>query len=77
MSQSVGFPNFRSVMLSFALAVMLALGAFPALAAPPSAPPLTVDATLTNLWYGAIPPSGPKGPVLVFVHGLGGDYQTG
>jgi hypothetical protein len=74
MSQSVGFPNFRCVALSFALVLMLALGAFPALAAPPSAPPLTVDPNLQNLWYGANP-SGPNGPVLVFVHGFGGDYQ--
>ena len=72
MSQSVGFPSFRSVVLSFAL--MLLLSVFPALAAPPSAPPVTVSATLPNLWYGAIPPSGPKGPVLVFIHGLGGTY---
>jgi hypothetical protein len=50
------------------------LGVFPALAAPPSAPPVTVDPTLPNLWYGAIPPTGQHGPVVVFVHGLGGTY---
>jgi hypothetical protein len=74
MSQSVGFPNFRSVAWSFALALLLALGVFPALAAPPSAPAITVDPTLPNLFYGAIPPNGLNGPVLVFVHGLGGTY---
>ena len=73
MSQSVGFPNFRSVMSSFALPLVLSLGVFPALATPPPAPPV-IAATLPNLWYGAIPPSGPKGPVVVFVHGLGGTY---
>jgi hypothetical protein len=75
MSQSVGFPNFRSVARSFALALLLTLGVFPALAAPPSAPPVTVDPVLPNLWYGAVPPNGLNGPVLVFVHGYGGDYQ--
>jgi hypothetical protein len=75
MSQSVGFPHFRSVVSSFALVLILSLGVFPVLALPPTAPPLTVDGTLPNLWYGAIPPSGPHGPVLVFVHGLDGEYQ--
>lgn len=39
---------------------------------PPVAPPPTPDPTQPNLFYGAIPPNGPNGPVLVFVHGLGG-----
>jgi triacylglycerol esterase/lipase EstA (alpha/beta hydrolase family) len=39
---------------------------------PPGAPPPTPDPTQPNLFYGAIPPNGPNGPVLVFVHGLGG-----
>jgi len=72
MSQSVSSPNFRSAAWCLALALML--GVFPALAAPPSAPPVTVDPTLPNLWYGAIPPTGQHGPVVVFVHGLGGTY---
>jgi len=51
--------------------------------APPSAPAVTVDGSLTNLFYGAIPPSTgpcasnaicPGPPVLVFVHGLSGTY---
>ena len=74
MSQSVGFPNSRSVAWSFALALILTLGVFPALAAPPSAPAVTADPTLPNLFYGATPPNGPNGPVVVFVHGLGGTY---
>ena len=75
MSQSVGFPIIRSVMSSCVLALMLSLGVLPTLAAPPSAPPVTVDGTLPNLWYGAVPPHGQKGPVVVFIHGLGGEYQ--
>ena len=74
MSQSVGFPNSRSVAWSIALALLLTLGVFPALAAPPSAPAVTVDPTLPNLFYGANPLNGQNGPVLVFVHGLGGTY---
>jgi len=54
--------------------------------APPSAPPVTVDSVLPNLFYGATPlttstPPGPCAsatecptPVLVFVHGLTGSY---
>jgi hypothetical protein len=54
--------------------------------APPSAPPVTVDGVLPNLFYGATPlttstPPGPCAsatecptPVLVFVHGLTGSY---
>jgi len=43
--------------------------------APPAAPPITIDATLPNLFYGATPPSGSHAPVVVFVHGLSGNYQ--
>src|SRR6202167_5138748 len=34
-----------------------------------------VDPTQPNLFYGAIPPNGPEGPVVVFIHGLGGTYK--
>ncbi len=44
-------------------------------AKPPAAPPVTVDPTQPNLFYGAVPPNGLKGPVVVFVHGLGGTYK--
>jgi Dockerin type I domain len=74
MSPSVAF-NFRTGALSFTLVLILALGMFPALAAIPPAPPLTVDPTQPNLFYGAIPPNGPNGPVIVFIHGLSGTYQ--
>lgn len=76
MPQSSSFPEFRSVVFGLVLALLLTLGVLPALGAPPSAPPLTVDPTLPNLWYGAVPPNGLNGPVLVFVHGYGGDYQN-
>ena len=42
---------------------------------PPAAPPVTPDPTQPNLFYGAIPPNGLKGPVIVFVHGLSGAYK--
>lgn len=42
--------------------------------APASAPPVTVDSVLLNLFYGATPPGAANGPVLVFVHGLSGTY---
>ena len=51
-------------------------------AAPPSAPPLIIDSTYPNLFYGvtpsnttAAPGGGLNGPVVVFVHGLGGSYM--
>jgi pimeloyl-ACP methyl ester carboxylesterase len=69
--------RYRSGALSFVLLLVLALGVFPQFVSavtPPSAPPVTVDSSLPNLFYGAIPPNGLNGPVLVFVHGLGGTY---
>jgi hypothetical protein len=74
MSLSVGFYRFRS--LSFGLLVALVLGVFPAPAAIPPAPPLTIDPTQPNLFYGAVPPNGLNGPVVVFIHGLSGSYQN-
>ena len=64
--------------LSFILALPLALATFAVgtqAALPPPAPAITVDPTLPNLFYGAIPPTGLHAPVVVFVHGLGGTYQ--
>jgi len=57
---------------------LLTLGLFASgmqAALPPAAPPLTIDATLPNLFYGAVPANGPNAPVLVFVHGLSGTFQ--
>jgi len=70
---SPSFRNYRFGFLTSALA--LALGAFPMMAAVPAAPVITVDPTQPNLFYGAIPPNGPDGPVVVFVHGLSGKYS--
>ena len=77
---SAGSHKFRSGVLGLALVLVLGLGALPGqAAAPPSAPPVTVDSVLPNLFYGATPAvcasaqSCPT-PVLVFVHGLGGSY---
>src|ERR1035438_2304258 len=64
--------------LNSTLALPLALAIFAVgtqAALPPSAPPVTIDATLPNLFYGAIPPTGPHAPVVVFVHGIQGTYQ--
>lgn len=65
----------RSVQdLALLLAPALFAAAMPA-ALPPTAPPVSVDAKFQNLFYGAIPPSGPHAPVVVFVHGINGTYQ--
>jgi hypothetical protein len=80
MSRSVNFRRFRPALLTVALAVGLAAHASPATkaaATPQPAPPLTIDTTYPNLFYGAVRQSNPAGydlPVLVFVHGLGGSY---
>lgn len=66
----------RFGILSFVVVLVLVLGASPASAQtkPPVAPAVTVDPTQPNLFYGAVPPNGLNGPVIVFVHGLGGSY---
>src|ERR1039458_9880599 len=75
MLPSVGFHKFRFGVLGLALVFLLGLGAFPTQAtAPPSAPPVTADSVLPNLFYGATLPGASNGPVLVFVHGLSGSY---
>ena len=80
MFSSVGFSKFRFGVLGLALVFVLGLGALPGQAqAPPSAPPVTADSVLPNLFYGATPadcasPQSCPTPVLVFVHGLGGTY---
>jgi pimeloyl-ACP methyl ester carboxylesterase len=72
MSLSVVFRTCRSAGLTATLISGLALAAH---AAPPPAPfPLTTDSTYPNLFYGAVPASGPNAPVIVFVHGLGGSF---
>jgi hypothetical protein len=78
MSRSVRFRIIRPALLVAASAFAWMPGAQ---AAPPSAPPLTIDTTYPNLFYGAIPSNtqpapggGLNGPVIVFVHGLGGSY---
>src|ERR1022692_2120250 len=75
MLPSVGFHKFRFGVLGLALVFLLGLGAFPTQAtAPPSAPPVTADSVLQNLFYGATLPGASNGPALVFVHGLSGSY---
>jgi hypothetical protein len=74
------FANLRSKLSSAAIIAVTsvalgALGVIPAQATPPAAPAVTVDPTQPNLFYGAIPSNGPEGPVIVFVHGLGGTYK--
>jgi len=48
-----------------------------ALADPPDPQPLdpTGIAWLDNIYYGAVPPGAEEGPVLVFVHGMGGSAE--
>ena len=78
--------KFRFGIRSVAVALLLAMGAYSSrvntasvtpstVVKPPLAPPAAQDPTQPNLWYGAIPPAGTNGPVLVFVHGLGGSYK--
>ena len=64
--------SFRSVVLTLVLALVLTSAVQ---AAPPPAPALTTDAVHSNLLYGAIPANGANAPVIVFVHGLGGNVQ--
>jgi hypothetical protein len=71
MSSFFDFRSFRSAMLAVSLIFGLTLAA---LAQPSPAPPLTIDTTYPNLFYGATPSSIPNSPVIVFVHGLGGSY---
>lgn len=76
MLTSTAFAHFR--LGTLCLALVLLLGASPMLlqaGAPPAAPPLTVDATQPNLFYGATPPNGSAGPVVVLVHGLSANYE--
>jgi len=66
---------FRMSALGFSLLFLgMPFSRLAAQSAPP-APPLTTDPTQPNLFYGAIPPSGPNAPAIVFVHGLGGNFQ--
>lgn len=80
MSRPVIFRTFRSVVLTAALAFGLVslVSAATTTATkntPPAAPALTTDSTYPNLFYGAIPSKGYDLPVIVFVHGLGGNVQ--
>jgi pimeloyl-ACP methyl ester carboxylesterase len=47
----------------------------PAPTCPQQQQPLSGDPVRDNIYYGAVPPGGGSGPVLVFVHGLGGLAQ--
>src|SRR6266568_1897320 len=69
-----GFRSLRSGLVSGVLAALMTLVLVLAFAQtkPPAAPPAVADPTQPNLFYGAIPPNGQKGPVIVFVHGLTG-----
>jgi hypothetical protein len=72
MSPSAVFHRFRLVALTVA---MLFGSALVALATPPAAPALIPDTTYPNLFYGVTPTNAPTAPVIVFVHGLGGNFQ--
>src|ERR1039457_4296303 len=73
MLPSVGFHKFRFGVLGLALVFLLGLGAFPTQAtAPPSAPPVTADSVLPNLFYAATLPGAADGPVVGFRHGVSG-----
>lgn len=67
------FRNSRSALLTAILLLLIVVfPAFEQSAPPPAAPAATADPTQPNLFYGAIPPNGANGPVIVFVHGLNG-----
>src|SRR5579871_5797772 len=68
------FAKLRSFQHVFLMAAVCGAGSV-ARATPPAAPPLTVDANYPNLFYGATPAKGYDLPVVVFVHGLGGNWQ--
>ena len=74
MSQSA---VFRPLLFAIALAAIVAMGVSPLAAQPAAAPPLTIDSVYPNLFYGAIPATGEgaQAPVVIFVHGLGGNFQ--
>jgi hypothetical protein len=86
MLRSVGFHKFRFGVAGLALVFLLGLKAFPGsphpvstlatkpATVPPSAPPVTPDSILPNLFYGATGAGATNGPVVVFVHGLAGSY---
>ncbi len=65
----------RPLVWTILLAAVLAMAALPLGATPTPAPPLTTDTTYPNLFYGAVPPNGSNAPIIVFVHGLGGNFQ--
>jgi hypothetical protein len=77
MSRLVDIRSFRSALGAVTLVFGSMLVAV-AQSTPPSAPPLTTDTVYPNLFYGAVPQPSPapggglNGPVVVFVHGLGG-----
>ena len=76
MSRSVIIRGFRSAVSALALVAGLAgLASSATKPAPPPAPALTTDANFPNLFYGAVPSKGYDLPVIVFVHGLGGNFQ--
>jgi hypothetical protein len=65
---------FRPVVLIVALAALLVVS--PLAAQPqPAKQPLTVDTVYPNLFFGGVPENGANAPVVVFVHGLGGNFQ--
>ena len=59
--------------LWFGRAALLIVAAAVAVAAPPTNP--QPDATMPNVFYGAVPPDGTAAPVLVFIHGLGANAE--
>jgi Dockerin type I domain len=79
MSASDALHSLRPARWACALVLLLALGVVTMYAAPPAAPPIIQDAKYANLFFGAIPPpiaqSGGSAPVIVFVHGLSGNYE--
>jgi hypothetical protein len=78
MRSSVALHSFRPARWICASLLLLVLGVATANAAPTPAPPIIQDATYPNLFFGAIPvgpQTGGSAPVIVFVHGLSGNYE--
>src|SRR5262245_13719470 len=69
--KKMNFGASRSCLWCAAVAFFFVLASTAATAAKTPPPTPQPDATMPNVFYGAVPPDGAGSPVLVFVHGLG------
>ena len=69
-SNRAGFDRFAMIAAAVMALLCLPEGVARAQSSPPN--PAPAPDGPANIFYGAVPPEGAKGPVLVFVHGLKG-----